>query len=446
MKISFLGAVETVTGSMYLVDTGTTKVLVDCGLYQGQRDEKLLNYRELPVKASDIGAIFLTHGHLDHCGMIPKLVKDGFSGIIFGTEATIEVAKIILLDSAKIQESDASKYTSVKNPLSKALYTTEDALNSFELFRRVEVDKVFNFSDLQVTYRMAGHILGASSIYLKGEKTVLFSGDLGRLDDPLMPAPSQIDECDYIVMESTYGNRNHSRTNPSDELEKILEDVIANKRVLLVPTFAVARAQLFIHYLNEVFTRREDLKVPSFVSSPMTNAVTELYKKFSSQTKLTEEAFISEMSSAKFLEFSKDYSKLNKKKGPLLILAASGMISGGRILEYLDHFGKHENNIILLIGYQAKGTIGHDLENDIREVSLLGHRMNVRADVLKLENLSAHSDQSELLKWLSTNKNPKAQVILVHGEQDAQVELKKKIEDNLNLEVSLSKEVVEINC
>lgn len=445
MKVSFLGATETVTGSKYLVETGSRKFLVDCGLYQGQKDEELMNREPLPIDACEIDAIFLTHGHLDHCGLIPKLIKDGFNGKIFATEATIEIAKIILLDSARIQESDATKYTSKNNPLSIPLYSLEDAQDSFSLFHKVELNKAFMIDDLEITYKNAGHILGASSIYLKGKKTILFSGDLGRYKDPIMSPPSDICEADYIVMESTYGSRNHSSMNPVMELEKILEDVVKNNRVLLVPSFAVARAQLFVHYLSQIFAKREDLKIPSFVSSPMTNAVTEIYKKFSSETKLSEEEFINSMSGVRFLEFSKDYSKLNKKKGPLIIVAASGMISGGRILKYLDHFGKHSNNIVLLIGYQAEGTIGRDLENDIREVSLLGHTMTIKAEIQKLENLSAHAGQDELMQWLSTNKNPKAQVILVHGEGESQNDLKLKIERDLSLQVSLSKEIREIN-
>ena len=444
MKVSFLGATKTVTGSKSLLETSSGKYLVDCGLYQGLKEEQLMNFEELPIDAKSIDAIFLTHGHLDHCGMIPKLVKDGFRGAIFATQATIEIAKVILLDSAKIQESESSKYSSRKNPLSSPLYITKDVEDTFDLFKSVEFNESFMVNELEITFKIAGHILGASSVYVKGEKTILFSGDLGRMNDPLMQPPSDIQEADYVIMESTYGNRNHKLTDPAEELERILEDVIKNKRVLLVPTFAVARAQLFIHYLTEVFNKREDLKIPSYVNSPMTNAVTEIYRKLSAETKLTEDAFSDSMSSVRFLEYSKDYSKLNKKKGPLIILAASGMISGGRILEHLDHFGKHEDNIVLLIGYQGAGTIGRDLEDDIREVSLLGHRMTVRAEVMKLENLSAHADQSELLDWLSTNKNPKTKVILVHGDDDAQRDLKLKIETKLGLEVSLSKELGEL--
>ncbi|WP_127718135.1 MBL fold metallo-hydrolase [Halobacteriovorax sp. HLS] len=446
MKISFLGATKTVTGSKYLIEAKSKKFLVDCGLYQGQKEEQLLNRESLGFMAKDLDAIFLTHGHLDHCGMIPKLVKEGFQGKIFATAATIEIAKIILIDSAKIQESDASKYTSEKNPLSTPLYDAQDVQKSFELFSPVEFDHIFSCHGLEVTFRRAGHILGASCVYIKEDKTVLFSGDLGRLNDPLMPAPSEIHHCDLIVMESTYGNRIHSKKDPVIELEKILERVVKDSKVLLVPSFAVARAQLFIHYLSEIFSRREDLKIPAFVNSPMTNLVTEVYRNYSEQTNLTKESFSDSMSGVRFLEFSKEYSKLNKRKGPLIIIAASGMVSGGRVLEHLDHFGKYDNNIVLLIGYQGEGTIGHDLQHDKNEISLLGHKMTVKAQVNFLENLSAHADQSELLEWLSTNKNPEAKVVLVHGDEQAQLELKSVIEQKLKLEVDLSKVIKEIDC
>lgn len=446
MKISFLGATKTVTGSKYLVEARSKNFLVDCGLYQGQKEEQLLNREPLDVMAKDVEAIFLTHGHLDHCGMIPKFVKEGFQGKIFATAATIEIAKIILIDSAKIQEADASKYISPKNPLSTPLYTSEDVQKTLELFSVVEFDQTFSFHGLEITYRRAGHILGASCVYIKDEKTALFSGDLGRISDPLMPAPSEIYPCDLIVMESTYGNRIHSHLDPSAELEKILEKVVKEKKVLLVPSFAVARAQLFIHYLSEIFSRREDLKIPAYVNSPMTNSVTEVYRNFSDQTKRSKEEFSDSMSGVRFLEYSKEYSKLNKKKGPLIIIAASGMVSGGRILEHLDHFGKYENNIVLLIGYQGEGTIGYELRNDRREISLLGHKMTVKAQVSFLENLSAHADQSELLEWLSTNKNKSAKVVLVHGDEQAQIDLKSKIEEKLKLEVELSKTIKEVDC
>ena len=444
MKISFLGATKTVTGSKYLVAENNNTILVDCGLYQGTKEEELLNYEELPVLAKDIDALILTHAHLDHCGFIPRLVKNGFCGKIYATAATIEIAKIILIDSAKIQEENSKKYTSKKNPLSKPLYTQQETVESFDLFTPVDYDKEFEILGFKVKFKRAGHILGASSVYITGSKRVLFSGDLGRLDDPLMVSPDKISHCDLVVMESTYGNRVHAQVDPISKLEKILERVVAENKVLLVPSFAVARSQLFLHYLKQVFLKREDLKIPAFVNSPMINQVTEIYKQHSDEIKLSSDDFKNSMTSARFLEWSKEYSKLNKKKGPLIIVAASGMVSGGRILEHLDHFGKYPNNMVLLIGYQSVGTIGHSLKNDQRDISLLGHKMNVKAEVVLLENLSAHADQDELIHWLSSSQSLPKEVVLVHGEEEAQVGLKKRIEEQLNLSVYLSKEIKEI--
>jgi metallo-beta-lactamase family protein len=444
VKVKFLGATKTVTGSKSLVQTAKSIVLIDCGLYQGSKEEELLNREEFPISPNAIDAIILTHGHLDHCGFIPKLVRDGFKGKIFATKATIEIAKVILVDSAKIQEENSKKYTSKKNPLSQPLYTQQDSLESFNYFHEVSYDREFEFNDIKIRFKRAGHILGASSVYISEKKTILFSGDLGRFEDPLIFPPDQIEDCDLVVMESTYGNRVHSLEKPQDQLEKVLETVVDENKALLVPSFAVARAQLFIHHLKSVFIKRPDLEIPAFVNSPMINQVTEIYRSHNDEVKLSSEEFKGSMSSVRFLEWSKEYSKLNKKKGPLLIMAASGMMSGGRILQHLDHFGKYANNIVLLIGYQSQGTIGHSLENNEREISLLGHKMNVKAQILKLDNLSAHADQDELVHWLSKGQKSIGQVVLVHGEDIAQRKLKERIEKDLNLVVSLSKEVKEI--
>lgn len=441
MKIQFLGADSTVTGSKHLLNCNETRVLIDCGLFQGKKEISLRNREELPFSPSELSAVILTHGHLDHCGYLPKLVKDGFSGPIYASAATLEIAKVILLDSAKIQEEDAKKFTSKKNPLSTPLYTTVDALECFNQFRAIDYKKEFHVNDIRFEIERAGHILGASSIYVHFKnKRVLFSGDLGRFNDPLTFDPTPPRECDLIVMESTYGNRSHQDSNVEEELEKILEKVQKERKVLLVPSFAVARAQLFLFLLTKIFKRRPELKIPAFVNSPMTKEVTDLYEKFEFEHKLSSLEFTEAMSSARFLEWSKEYSKLNKKKGPAIIVAASGMVSGGRILEHLDHFGKDANNIVLLIGYQGEGTIGRSLLIGEREIQLLGHKMEVRSEVRLLENLSAHADREELLRWIESAENLPEKIALVHGEDLAQEELKSTIEEKIKIPVILAKD------
>lgn len=436
MELTTFGAAGTVTGSKHMLEIDGMKILIDSGLFQGEGvSEK--NSPKVPFNAKDVEAIFLTHAHLDHSGYLPVLVKNGFHGPIFSTHATKALAEIILLDSAKIQESDA-KLDGKKKDI---LYDSDDVAVVMDLFDCCDFDKIYHLKNMKFSFHVAGHVLGAAFLHLDvNGKQIIFSGDLGREYDLLMLPPDKMKSCDYLVMESTYGDRTHPDENTIEIIASELKEVIRNNGVLLVPVFALARLQLFLAYLHEVFELYPELKIPAFVDSPMGSAMTKVYKSFNKYLRPSENEFLQFLESAKILEFSREVEKMHKFEGAKIIIASSGMISGGRIMNHVERLGKYESTTILLTGYQGKGTIGKELLEGAREIRINGHRQKIRAKVVALKNLSAHADKVQMLEWIRSSSTIPKKIFLVHGEEGTLLHFQDYLTQELGCEVVISKE------
>ena len=440
MVIEFLGAAQTVTGSKYLIRHGAKNILVDCGLFQGKKELRKLNWEELPIKESDIDAVFLTHAHIDHSGYLPRLAKMGFRGEVYMTRSTRKLVEILLRDSALIQVEEAKKANKLgrsKHKPAKPLYDPNDVNKVFPLIKEVDFFKSFQWNDLDIEFFPAGHILGASSIKFSTIKSsILFSGDLGRMEDPIMHAPFCQIGAENIIVESTYGNRLHKEMDVEKELISLLKKVKEKKSILMIPAFAVGRAQLLNFHLYKIMKEHPELKLPVVMNSPMTSNVTEVYKEFSPLHKLSHSECEEIFNWPRWVQYPRESKQINDKQGPMVILAASGMLSGGRILEHLKTFSKDENNILLLVGFQAEGTRGRDIENGEKVVKVDGEDIEINCEVLNFEYFSAHGDQFELLYWLGKNikKMKPKRVIITHGEPEAQEKLKELIEEQFDLE------------
>lgn len=444
MEISFLGGTGTVTGSKFLIQDKETQILVDCGLFQGLKELRLLNWNDLPFDPKGIDAVLLTHSHLDHSGAIPLLTRKGFKGPIFCTEPTKELTKIILLDSAKIQEEDADyanrKGFSKHHP-ALPLYTVEDVEKALPQFKSQKPHEKLQVGSLTIEFIGAGHILGAAGVLISnGEKTVCFSGDLGRNTDPLMWPPEPAPECDYIVMESTYGNRDHSQIPSKKILKDCILEIAKSKGVLLIPSFAVGRAQNLIY---EIVTLKRSGEIPAqipvYFNSPMGDEVSKLYEEFAQFHRLGPGQFAELMSEIHSVKTAEESKELNKQSGPMIIIAASGMLTGGRVLHHLKAFAPNPDNIILLAGFQSAGTRGWTLLNGSKDLKVHGRYIDVNCKVVPSDSFSAHADRDGLLAWLQNAENKPQKVFLVHGESAASDELRRRIHDKLGLDVVIPK-------
>jgi len=438
IKLRFLGAAQNVTGSRYLLEVNGSRILVDCGLYQ---ERKLVerNWDPFPAPPDSIEAILLTHGHLDHCGFVPKLVHDGFRGKIFCTAATSEIVKIVILDSAHIQEEDAKfKKERHKREGRKGrypeipLYTQDDAKESFPLFAPVQYEKQVQITDgVKASFHDAGHILGSSMIKLqisegKEVRTIIFSGDVGRWDKPILNDPTIFDEADYVLVESTYGDRLHKDRKDIDEL--LCEIINSTRKAggnIVIPSFALERAQEVLYHLNELLMEDRIPHLVVFLDSPMAINVTEVFK---NHPELFDEEMMQLIRSGESpfdfptLRMSRttDESKaINHITGTAIIIAGSGMCVGGRIKHHLVHNISSPENTILFVGYQAVGTLGRQIVDGAAEVRILGGRHKVKARVEQINGFSAHADRNELLRWLSGLKKNPRHVFVTHGEPDA---------------------------
>jgi metallo-beta-lactamase family protein len=459
LSIQFLGAAGQVTGSKYFVRTATHRgTLVDCGLFQGGRELSQMNWDPLPIHLPDVANIVLTHAHLDHTGYLPRLVSQGFHGPIYCTPSTKEVTEFILRDSAHLQEEDsknANRHHYSRHKPALPLYTTEDAEAALMLLTTVERHKKKVLpDDLSFEYFNAGHILGANFILMEKRFDevngvtpdpikILFSGDIGR-DHPVYLNPKEDPPAaDYVICESTYGDRLHTSIDPIKEFGDIVKEIIKSKTVLLVPAFAVDRAQELIYALNAMIRDGEIPAIPTYVDSPMATSVTGLYEKYSDEHTMSKEE-LSEpdknplsFSSLHFVQSPEDSKRLNALKGPAIIISASGMGTGGRIVHHLRNRLPDSNTTVLFTGYQAEGTLGRHLTERAKQVSIFGENVNVVARILMLGSFSAHADQGEILRWLG--KMPKApkKIFLTHGENEARDVLKKEIDTKLGWEVHL---------
>ncbi|NNL67779.1 MAG: MBL fold metallo-hydrolase [Myxococcales bacterium] len=421
MNLSFLGAVGTVTGSKYLVETGGTRLLVDCGLYQGVKQLRRRNWESMPVPLEALDAVVVTHAHIDHTGYLPALVRDGYRGPIYCTQPTQALCRILLPDSGRIHEEDASyanrKGFSRHDP-ALPLYTEEDALAALERFSSVDFKERFAVGDLSCMIQPAGHILGAGSVEVRGEAgTLLFSGDLGRSDDLLMDPPDPPGAPDWLVVESTYGDRVHDDLDPVEEIGRVLARTLERGGTLLIPSFAVARAQSLLYCLHEVFDRGLAPEVPVYLNSPMATSVTDLYRRFHEHHRLSPDR-CGEIFDLPHYVRSVDESKELSGRGriPAVIISASGMATGGRILHHLRSLAPDARNTILLPGFQAPGTRGQAIANGAGSVRIHGTEVPIRAEVIQFDVLSAHADQRGLLEWVGACERPPKQVFVTHGE------------------------------
>ncbi|MGV9003210.1 MBL fold metallo-hydrolase RNA specificity domain-containing protein [Flavobacterium sp.] len=442
MKIKFIGGAGTVTGSKTFIESNGVRMLIDCGLFQGIKPLRELNWEPLPVSPSSIDFVLLTHGHLDHCGWLPRFVNQGFSGKIYCTSPTASITKLILLDSGKIQEEEAEKankgnYT--KHNLAEPLYDVAQAEKVFPLFRIIkENDETALDREITAVFRNAGHIIGACSIELNLEnKTLVFSGDIGRDNDVLMYAPTKPKKADYVFLESTYGNRIHSEEDPKLLLETFINDAYHNNGTILIPSFAVERVQTLMYLLWQLKKEKKIPNIPLIIDTPMGISVLEVFQNNASWHKLNPQECEEMCKIFTLISNYKDTIDTIYNPKSKVVIAASGMITGGRILNYMEQYiGKPETSVII-VGYQAEGTRGRKLLEGADEIKIYGKYYQVKAKILEIEGLSAHGDQNDLINWLS-DLSPKPQkVFLVHGENQPADELRIKIREKLGIECSV---------
>ena len=437
MQLQFLGATGTVTGSKYLISCGATRILVDCGLFQGYKQLRLRNWACLPSAPAGIDAVVLTHAHLDHSGYLPVLVRDGFRGKILCSAATFDLCKILLPDSGHLLEEEAiyaNRHGFSKHSPALPLYSEADALRALKFFAPVDLGKRFAIADkLHGTLALAGHILGAAIVTIDdGRTSVTFSGDLGRPHDPIMVAPTSIAHCDYLVVESTYGDRRHDPADPLIFLGKTIRDTARRGGVTIIPSFAVGRAQSLLYYISEL-KRAGSIPelLPVYLNSPMATDATSLYAKHLHEHRLSRHACEQMRSAAKIVNSVEESIALNERRGPMVIIAASGMATGGRVLHHLKAFAPDPRNTILFAGFQAGGTRGASMIAGIDAIKIHGQYVPLRAQVTQIDNLSAHADAAEILAWLGHFDEPPKCTYIVHGEPAASDGLRKKIEGEL---------------
>ena len=467
MKISFLGATKSVTGSNFLVEAAGKKFLVDCGLHQGNMQEEMLNDRPFDYDVKSIDFMLLTHAHIDHSGRIPKLYVDGYRNPVYATKATCDLCEIMLPDSGHIQETE----TEIKNKKRKRagkkdmvdpLYTAKDAIDCMEIFRPVKYDEIIEITpEISVRFNDAGHMLGSSIIEVwitengKQEK-IVFSGDIGNNDLPLLAEPTMIDSADYLVMESTYGNRLHVR---NDEKATIFLDIVSETiekgGTVVIPSFAVGRTQEILYEINKIKDQHKDdeafkkkyeelMNVPVYVDSPLAVSATEVFKKnedlFSDDIKEFMERGDNpiDFPDLKFTQSVEESKALNESNEPCIIISASGMCDVGRIKHHLKHNIWNPNSTILFVGYQAPGTLGRRIIDGAEKVKIFGEEFNVKARIEYIEGYSGHADQTGLIAFASSfrTKRPK-HIFLLHGEYDSQLVLKEKLKNELGVDIDI---------
>lgn len=451
VKIHFLGASGTVTGSKFLLEAPGKTILIDCGMFQGLKELRELNWRKFPFPPKDIDLILLTHGHLDHTGSLPRLVKEGFRGEIRGTSPTLAIAEIILSDSAKIQQEDAERandeHFSIHQP-ALPLYNEEDVGQTVKLFKSVKPEE-WNLLTDEIKYRLRpnGHILGSTYIELEiGSKTFVFSGDIGQKYDKLLNTPLQPEKADYLFLESTYGDRLHPKEDPEKILKSAIEKTLENQGILIIPSFAVERLQTLMYYLFVLHKKKEISRIPMYIDSPMGNEVLKVFSRFMSWHKLSHEEFREMKNTFRIITNYKDTWKTIEDPHPKVVIAGSGMVTGGRVLTYLRFFLENPNTQILLAGYQSEGTRGRQLKEGLPEVKLYGKYYKVKAEVKCINSLSAHADQEGLLDWLKEIKNVPQKIFLIHGERKASDVLRVKIKDKYgwNAEIPHQEQMVTV--
>jgi len=438
MQLKFLGATGTVTGSKYLLTSDKYRVMIDCGLFQGLKQLRLKNWAKLPIKPAEVNAVVLTHAHIDHTGYLPLFVKNGFSGKVYCTEATRDLCKILLPDSAHLQEEEAeyaNRRGFSKHHPALPLYTTEDAFKALELLTPVPFDQDINIGDdLTLRYYPNGHILGSAFARIHNKKTsILFSGDIGRPNNILMKSPVQVKQADYLLLESTYGNRLHERDDPMLKLAAIINRTVKRKGVVVIPVFAVGRAQELLYYIHLLKASGAIAdNIPVYLNSPMAVDATAIFSKHRGEHRLSKEECVALSRTARMVNSVEESRALNQMKGPMIILSASGMASGGRVVHHLKAFAPKSNNTILFAGFQAAGTRGAAMLDGAKEIKIHGEYVPVRASIASITNLSAHADYSEIITWLRGFEAAPKKTFIVHGEPVAADSMRRHIEEELH--------------
>ncbi|MEI8055512.1 MAG: MBL fold metallo-hydrolase [bacterium] len=436
MEIQFLGATKTVTGSKYLLKTSDKKVLIDCGLFQGLKDLRLRNRYPLPIAPETIDAVILTHAHLDHTGYLPLLVKNGFRGKIYCTQITKEMCKILLLDSGHLQEEDAARanrhgYSKHKPAL--PLYTRADAEAVFPQLTATPFHQDFSIGDLVFRYNHAGHILGAACLIAKQHDTsILFSGDLGRMNDPCVISPENIFAANYLVIESTYGDRLHEKIDPKEQLGEIIKRTVRRGGTVIIPAFAVGRTQSILYYIYQLKQEGKIPNIPVFLDSPMAQDMTEIMLRHKEEHRLSENICTAVTHMARYINTVEESKQLDNYPFPKIIISASGMLTGGRVLHHIKALANDKRNVIVLSGYQAAGTRGDALLHGRNVIKIYGELVTVNSEVVALSNISAHADYQEMIDWLKNITTPPRKVFITHGDPAAAESLQKKITDTLH--------------
>jgi metallo-beta-lactamase family protein len=450
MKITFWGAARTVTGSMHHLQVNGARYLLDCGLYQGRRKDAENRNRDLPFDAHSIDAVVLSHAHIDHSGNLPTLVRNGFDGPIYTTPPTIDLCDSMLRDTAHIQESDTKfvnkRMTQRHQPLVEPLYTMEDAEKTLPLMRPVKYHTAQQVGD-SFSYQAydAGHMLGSSSVILEVEgQRLIFSGDIGRVNLPILRDPETMPRADYLIMESTYGDRLHKDEGlVADKLADVINRTAARGGKIIVPAFAVGRTQQLVLVLHELTNQNRIPRIPLFVDSPLAVNVTEAFRKNTDYYDSGTLAFLENggdpfgFRMLTYIREASESKKLNDLRGPFLVISASGMCEAGRILHHLRNNIEDPRNTVLITGFQAENTLGRKLVEKWPEVNIFGEPMRVRAEIASLLELSGHADQRELLEWIAPVAPALKKIFLVHGETPAQQALAKLIEERYHIPVTI---------
>jgi metallo-beta-lactamase family protein len=457
MKIHFLGAAQSVTGSRHFIEANDTKLLMDCGLYQ-ERSFRDRNWQPFLIPPDTLDAVLLSHAHIDHCGLLPKLASEGFKGPIHCTQATADIARIMLLDSAHIQEEDAAykkrrhEREGRKGPYPEIpLYTVEEAERCLDQFAPVEYGEALQVGKgVEATFHDAGHVLGSSIIDLRlkedgEERKLLFSGDLGRVGQPILHDPTAFDQADYVLIESTYGDRLHEDSDTiGDELAEVINSTVEAGGNIVIPSFALERSQHLMYYLNKLLLAKRIPRLKVFIDSPMAVRITEVFEK---HPDLYDEELTALMRQGRspfdFLGLTmvrsvEDSKEINYIRGSVIIIAGSGMCTGGRIKHHLVNNISRPENTILFVGYQATGTLGRHIVGGAKEVRILGKHYPINARIVQIDGFSAHADRDDLLSWISGLNKPPRQVFVVHGEAETTVDFAEFLEKKTGWNVAVA--------
>lgn len=448
MRLSFHGAAREVTGSCYLVETDKTRVLVDCGMFQGTAFADAKNFRDFNFDPAEIDAVIVTHAHLDHVGRLPRLIQHGFNGDIYATPPTIDLAKLVLEDAEQIMEDDFRREYRPK------LFTREDVVKTIELFRAADYAKRVKIGDLSFRFRDAGHIMGSAFVEMEAEgQRICFSGDIGNSPDPILKPPAQLGPCDLLIIESTYGNRLHEEMDTRElSLKSAITSTVRANGVLIIPAFAIERTQLLLYELNHLVENRLVPSVDVYLDSPLAIRTSEVmcnYPQYYNQKSLAQVKCGEDLFAFPGLHrsLSRDQSKLiNEAPRPKVIIAGSGMMNGGRILHHLVRYLGDKRSTVLIVGYQAHGTLGRRLYTGEKKVECLGERIEVQANVMSIGSYSAHADQRQLLDWIREAAALPSKILCTHGEEDASAALATRITEIFNLptEVPRFEEVMQL--